>query len=256
MKALAVLAMLVGCGGASLGPDNTKLDASVGMDGPRSDAAQNPPDAAPPACASGRKLYLHFEGITLTKAAASDSTQNQVSWMGNTTVTLPAYHAGIGERADQIAAIVAGVDARLAAQPIEIVTQRPAAGPYVMVVFGGSSIAPATASTTQVQTQYSYATNEHDCGDVVKNDVAWVADLPPVELVPDLVLAAVGWGLGLNGTNDPNGCLCGWANSCVDAAGACVLSASIASTTSVGNTTCPNMNPQNEVVAFSTNYCQ
>ena len=42
----------------------------------------------------------------------------------------------------------------------------------------------------------------------------------------------------------------------VQSATACTLSASIASTTSTGNTTCANQNPQNEVAALSTGFCQ
>jgi hypothetical protein len=210
---------------------------------------------APSACASGRKLFLHFDGIALNKAATSDSTQDVVSWMGNTTVNLPAYHAGVGTRVTEIQSIVDGIKTRLTGLPIDIVTVRPSAGPYVMIVFGGSNTTN-TGSTSQVETQYSYGWNEHDCGDVVTNDVGWVADLPPVDLAPDIAVGVIGWGLGLNGTNNVNGCMCGWANTCQNAAGPCVLSSSIASTTSTGSTTCPNQNPQNEIGAFSTGYCQ
>ena len=107
------------------------------------------------------------------------------------------------------------------------------------------------------RTPYSYATNEHDCGDLVKNDVGWISDEPSVSYVQDLVIGTIGWGVGLNGTNDPTDCMCAWANNCDSAAGACTLSASIASTTSSSPaTTCPNQNPQNEIAAFSTKFCQ
>lgn len=224
----------------------------VQTDGQGGDAASN--DALP-ACANGRKLYLHFEGIALNKASTSDSTQDLVSWMGNTTVNLPAYHASVGTRATEIQSIISGIQTRLVGLPIDIVTVRPPAGQYVMIVFGGSNTTN-TSSTTQVATPYSSGQNEHDCGDVVKNDVGWVADLAPVDIAPDIAVGVIGWGLGLNGTNDVNGCMCGWANSCQNAAGSCVLSPSIASTTSTGDTTCPNQNPQNELGAFSTGYCQ
>lgn len=209
------------------------------------------PDAGmqPATCANGRKLYLNFDGVTLTRTTPSDATQNKVSWMSNTSATVPPFHDGSGTRIADIAAIVAGVKSRLTGRPIDVVTTRPASGPYVMVVFGGTR--------DLVGTTYSYATNEHDCGDLVKSDVGWVSDEPSVSYVPDLVIGTIGWGLGLNGTNDPNGCMCGWANNCDSASGACTLSASIASTTSSSPaTTCPNQNPQNEVAAFSTGFCQ
>jgi hypothetical protein len=90
----------------------------------------------------------------------------------------------------------------------------------------------------------------------VKNDVGWVSDAPTLSYVPDLIVGTIGWGLGLQGTSDPADCMCAWANNCASASGACTLSASIATTASTGNTTCPNQNPQNEVAAFSTQFCQ
>ena len=73
----------------------------------------------------------------------------------------------------------------------------------------------------------------------------------------DLAVGAIGWGLGLNGTNSPTDCMCGWANECESQSGACSLSPSIATTPSLSPaTTCPNQNPQNEVAAFSTKFCQ
>jgi hypothetical protein len=253
-KVLALAAtLLTGCH-AELGDDpggSAGVDANGGGGGGGgSDAGGggSQPDA-PRACANGRVVYLAFEGVTLTKAAASDATQNRASWMSNTSGTVPPYHAGQSDRATQIQTIVAGVKARLAGTPIEVVTQRPATGPYVMVVLGGAN--------TDVGTPYTYATNEHDCGDGVKSDVGWISDLPTVSYVQDLVVGTVGWGLGLNGTNDPVDCMCAWANTCESAAGACTLSSSIASTTSLSPaTTCPNQNPQNEVAAFSTGFCQ
>jgi hypothetical protein len=122
-----------------------------------------------------------------------------------------------------------------------------------MIVFGGNN----TNNGGTVGTIYGGATNEHDCGDLVKSDVGWVSDGPSVSYAQDLAIGAIGWGLGLNGTNDPADCMCAWANNCNSASGACTLSASIATTTSASPaTTCPNQNPQNEVAAFTTKFCQ
>jgi hypothetical protein len=217
--------------------------------GSGSGSGMQPDAGTASACANGRKLYLNFDGVTLTRATPSDSTQNKVSWMSNATATVPPWHQGSGTRANDIATIVAGVKSRLSTLPIEVVTQRPASGPYVMVVFGGDR--------TIVGTTYSFATNEHDCGDLVKNDVGWISDEPNVSYTQDLVIGTVGWGVGLNGTNEPTDCMCAWANNCESASGACTLSASIASTNSSSPaTTCPNQNPQNEIAAFSTGFCQ
>lgn len=226
-----------GGGGGGSGSGTTKMDAGMQA----------------PACASGRSVYLNFDGVTLTQAATSDSTQNRASWMTTTTSAIPAYRLGSGTRAQDILTITNGVKSRLVGVPITIVTQRPTSGLYVMVVFGGER----TADGGTVGTPYSLATNEHDCGDVVKNDVAWVSDAASVSYAQDLAIGAIGWGLGLNGTNSGADCMCGWANDCNSNAGACTLSSNIATTTSLAPaTTCPNQNPQNEVAAFSTQFCQ
>jgi hypothetical protein len=252
MKALAVTALLAGCGAQlTTASNNPQVDASNGgVDSPsgsQHDANGGQQDAPTAACASGRKLYLAFEGQTITHAA-TDATQNTAAWIGVTTASIPAFHPGLTNRTTEIQNIVDGVKARLAATPIEVVTTRPASGPYVMIVLGGTN--------TIVGSNYSYATSDHDCGDLVKNDVGWVSDTPSLSYVPDLIIGTLGWAVGLQGTHDPTDCMCAWANSCTSASGACTISASIATTVSSGNTTCPNQNPQNEVAAFSTQFCQ
>ena len=209
---------------------------------------------APPAsaCGNNRKVFLEFNGVTITKAATSDATLNYASWISANAV-VPPWHQGSSTRTTDITTIVNGVKSRLANTPIEVVTTRPAAGPYVMIVFGGQS----TGNNGTVGTVYGGSTNEHDCGDLVKSDLGWVSDNPSVSYAQDLAIGAIGWGLGLNGTNDPNDCMCAWANNCQSASGACTLSASIATTSSSSPaTTCPNQNPQNEVAAFTTKFCQ
>jgi hypothetical protein len=256
---MAIGVFAAGCGariGESGYDNDDRVDASTSMPDGRTggfgsaDAAM--PDA-PSACPSGRKVYLEFNGVTLTQAATSNAATNQVSWINNGTSQVPPWRQGSGTRAADIAAVIAGVKSRLAGTPIEVVPTKPTSGPFVMVVFGGRR----TTDGGTVGTVWSGATNEHDCGDLVKSDIGWISEVPNNSFVQDLAVGAIGWGLGLNGTNDPNDCMCAWANNCQSAAGACTLSASIASTTSLAPaTTCPNQNPQNEVEAFSTKFCQ
>ena len=242
----------LGCG-AEIEGEKNRAGTDAAAPAPDAETVANPMPDAPPAsaCPNSRKVYLAFEGVTLTAGTPSDAVQNRVSWMGNANAVVPAYAKDDPARTQYIQTITAGVRQRLQGTPIEVVDQRPATGPYVMVVFGGTSAI--------VGTIYDYATNEHDCGDVVKNDVAWVADSSVVNVsyAQDLAVGAIGWGLGLNGTNDPMGCMCAWANGCQSVAGACMLSSSIATTISAAPaTTCPNQNPQNEIAAFSTGFCQ
>lgn len=262
VKVLALAALLAGCNanlGAS-GSGNTSVDSGNGGGGGGGGGGGNPdaaiqvqPDAAP-ACANGRRVYLNFDGVTLTDAGNSDSTTNTARWLTNASAAVPPWRQGGANRAAQILAVVDGVKQRLSTTPIEVVTARPASGPYVMIVLGGAN----QNDGGTVGTPYSFATSYHDCGDATKNDVGWISNMPgqPESFVADLVVGAIGWSVGLDGTTDPADCMCGWANGCSSAAGACTLSASIGTSITNGETACQNGGTQNEVAAFTTGFCQ
>ncbi|HSD89019.1 MAG TPA: hypothetical protein VLB44_15935, partial [Kofleriaceae bacterium] len=172
-KPLALVCVLGACGaqlgdgvGANGGTD-AGSNGSNGSNGGGTDAGSA--DAAV-TCANGRAVYLNFDGVTLTQGSPSDATQNRASWMTNTSAVVPPYHNGSGTRATDIQTIINGVKSRLSTTPINVVTSRPASGPYVMIVFGGAN----TNNNGTVGTPYSFSTNEHDCGDTVKNDIGWV----------------------------------------------------------------------------------
>ncbi len=266
-RAALVAVLVAGCdaslagGGSNTNRDaNESTDDSGGGGGGKMDAAID----APPACANGRKLFLEFLGVTLTDDATSDATTNKARWLTSASAVIPPWRQGGANRAAEIQQVIDGVKARLSGTPIEVVTTRPASGPYVMVVLGGA----VTARGGTVSTVYAYAVNYHDCGDAIKNDVGWISDMTPAatglaadaptSYVADLVVGSVGFGLGLDGTTDGNDCLCGWTTICTDNAGtACTLSSNIASAVTnggAGETAC-KMGTQNEVAAFSTEFC-
>jgi hypothetical protein len=256
VRLLAIAALvLAGCEarlGEGVGSSSVDASGGDGSDsgGGSNDAALSV-DAAP-ACATGRKVYLNFDGVTITRAANSDSTMNLARWLTNTSAAVPPWRQGSATRVADILAIVDGVEQRLAMTPIEVVTTRPGAGPYVMIVFGGANL--NTGGT--VGTQYAFATSYHDCNDGTKNDLGWVSNMTGQNnsFIADIAVGAIGWGLGLDGTTDPTGCMCGWANGCSSAPGACTLSSSITTSITNGETVCTN-GTQNEVAAFTTGFC-
>ncbi|MBA3818871.1 MAG: hypothetical protein H0X17_08265 [Deltaproteobacteria bacterium] len=234
-------------GSATGGGGGTDASITPTPDGPGGTVT---PDASSdaPRC-SARVIYLNFEGVTLTRATPSDSTADRASWIGVTTATVPRYRTGAADRATQIQAITTRITTALSGIGVMVTTVRPLAGQYVMVVFGGTE--------TTVGSQYSFATSFHDCGDLVKNDVAWVSDQVSSSKVGDFALGAIGWGLGLNGTNSPNDCMCGWSNTCDQLSTPCTLSPSITTTGALSpETACPNLATQNEVGVFTTAFCQ
>lgn len=253
---LGVLACF-GCD-ASLGDKpGSSLDArgSDSGSGGGEDASTILPDAPPaidaPACSNGRVVYLNFDGVTLTQAGTSDATQNRAAWMTIGTGTAPPFRQGSGTRTQDIQTISDGVRTQLSAFPITVVTQRPASGEYVMVVFGGQA--------NQVGSQYSLAVNRLDCGDTVRNDVAWISDGPGESLqdMSNTAVGAIGFGLGLTATDDPNDCMCAWGNDCDPADVACTLSSNIARDQDVpGNLLCAGLTTQDEQATFRQAFCQ
>jgi hypothetical protein len=254
---LVVAVLALGACHASIGDDPTgALNEGPDGGGGGGGGGGGAPDAAiaidaPPAPAV-RVVYLNFEGVTLTKGATSDATQNIAAWLnGGTTGTSPGYEIGKTTRTTDIASIASGVTSRLSAVAT-VTTTRPTSGPYVMVVYGGTA--------AQVHSFFGVAVSQIDCGDVVPNDVAWIADsVTPTEAV-NTTLGAIGLGLGLAATATTTDCMCSWGNNCTPSAasGQCVLSNAIAIDSNVTNDpntgtplTCAG-GTQNELTVFQT----
>lgn len=248
------LALLGACGAqiadgvansGATGDDSGTTDGGTSVDAPTI-------DATPVATCNQRTLFLNFEGQTLTRALTSDATKNLASWMQNNvgdTATAPAYHKNDGDRATQIQTIVDGVKTQLSTFPISVVTARPASGNYIMIVLGGTR--------NDVSSRYSAAVNTLDCGDLVKNDVAWIADdNGSLQHVMNLIVGATGFGLGLTATSDPNDCMCGWANNCDSNNNTpCKLGTPI-NRDNGADQTCPSAGAtQDEVLTFHDAFC-
>jgi hypothetical protein len=218
------------------------MDAAPGSDAPMADAA--------PVCAVARSVYLNFEGVNLTKGATSDATQNMAAWMNKATGTAPAFRAGLGTRATDITQITTGVTQALMPFHVQVVTTRPTTGPYQMVVFGGTQ--------NQVGSAFTAAVQQLDCGNAVHGDVAWITDATTYsnQQIINFALGAIGFGVGLTATSDPNDCMCSWANTCTPNAGVtCTFTASIARD-GTAQQTCPNVTDQNEPASLMNAFCQ
>jgi len=245
--ALSYLAVMAAACGVRIEDAGTPSD---GRPQPTTDGPIGPPIDTPSACSNGRVVYLNFEGQTLTDAAQSDATQNRASWMMTiASGTAPRYKSGAADRDQQIQAIVTGVRSQLQSFPISVVTQRPAAGPYVMIVFGGTA--------SQVGSNYGGAVNELDCTDAQKSDLAWISDgVTPTQRVVNYAVGAIGFGIGLSATTDPLDCMCGWSNGCTqDQTGPCKLSPMIARDPNATQR-CAGVTSQDEVAAFDAAFCR
>jgi hypothetical protein len=245
MKGIALLCLAAAACGVQIdGRPGSTPDGPPSGDGP----ITGDPDSAP-RCSNGRVVYLNFEGATLTRAAVSDATQNQASWMNISQGTAPRYKSGAANRDQQIQAVVDGVRAQLSSFPVTVVTTRPVSGPYVMIVFGGIA--------TQVGSNYGGAVNTLDCGDAQKSDLAWISDNVSItQRVVNFAVGAIGFGIGLTATTDPLDCMCGWDNGCIqDQSAACRLSPQIVRDPGA-NQVCAGLTTQDEVAAFDAAFCR
>jgi hypothetical protein len=222
-----------------------------GVDGNNLDPVDGAPatvDAAP-ACSNGRVIYLNFDGQSLTQGATSNSKANVASWMNKATGAAPPYRAGTADRDAQIQTIVDGVTQQLSSFPITVVTTRPPTGDYVMVLFGGVQ--------TDVGSNFSVAVQELDCNDPNRNDVAWLTGNVIGQRAINTTLGAVGFGLGLTATSDPNDCMCGWANGCQSNNNiACTLTEGITRDPAANQQCAGAGATQNETAAFDKAFCQ
>lgn len=217
------------------------------------DDASNPPPTDGPASAqcTSRVVYLNFDGVTLTDAGASDATQNRVSWMmGRASGTVTPFQQGNANRAQIITDITTGVRTGLSQFPVTVVTQRPATGPYVMIVYGGDA--------QSIGSNFGFAVNELDCDESEKSDVAWISNNYTTTLRHvNTTLGAIGFGLGLTGTSNVNDCMCGWANNCnKDHSQLCTLSANITRDPNASQLCNGAGATQNEVAAFNKAFCE
>jgi len=249
MRSLLISSWLLAAAcGAQLGDTGQSApDASGGGGDSGGGGADAAIDAPPVAACADRVVYLNFDGVTLTQGV-SDATQNRASWLQAASSTAPPYRSGQANRAADIMTITTGVRAQLAGIGVMVVTARPTTGQYVMIVFGGS--------TAQVASRFGGAVNQLDCGDVQKNDVAWISDgVTPTQRVVNFAVGAIGFGLGLTATTVPTDCMCGWDNQCTaDNTVACKLTNSIARDPSA-NQVCAGLTTQNETAVFSQAFC-
>ena len=233
------------------GTTNNLVTDAATSGGDDADTTPASPDAPAAAQCTSRVVYLNFEGVTLTDAAASDATQNRASWIsGQTTGTVTPFLQGNGNRAQIITDITNGVRSGLSQFPITVVTTRPATGPYVMIAYGGNA--------NDVGSNYGFAVNELDCDDSEKSDVAWISNNYTTTLRHvNTTIGAIGFGLGLTATSNVNDCMCGWANDCnKDHTALCTLSTNITRDPNATQRCAGAAATQNEAQAFRTAFCE
>ena len=177
-----------------------------------------PPDV-PTGCAAlpaggTHKVFLQFEGATLTRAA-SDATLNQFTIIegSHATATVPRWKAAAVDRAAQIQSVVCAMRESLLPFDVEVVTTRPAAGDFEMVVIGGSY---ADLGYTFGSNTFIFSFASPDCANANTRDVSWVAERTQPAAATALTAAetannataGIGIGDGLGASKAPLNCMC------------------------------------------------
>jgi len=134
-----------------------------------------PPPASPNAKGL-RVVYLNFDGVTLTRSPTDDNAVTGKSAIVKQSMTIPpfnpadlAYTGGLS-RSQIISRVVEQMYASHAPYDVEFVTERPAEGPYSMVVFGGSCQSVVGESNCA-------GIALRDCGDYLPNNITFAFPL-------------------------------------------------------------------------------
>lgn len=216
MRATLVAVALLGALGAC-GDDGTpqQPDAATTIDAPaRRDAA-----ADAPSMAKCRTVYLNFEAVDLMQGGDDAPTNHSSILVAAQTV--PAWRPTDPDRESLIAQIQMQVSARLGTRGYDIVTTRPAAGGYMMIVFGGESQALTG------QAGYSSIAPQR-CASGLPNGIAFVfaSAIDPMGTLPfqeaNSAIAMVGILKSIpTSTGNREDCMCisgtcaGWTGGCL-----------------------------------------
>ncbi len=173
--------------GASSGSTGTSSGTTGPATGTTTGAGTTAGDTGPIDCAV--TLFVNFDGVTLTHGSPDDAP-NDVSSIAQLTGEPLAPYDGTIPAAQLLAQVKAG----LAPFSVCVTSDRPAAGPYTMVVVTGSPSPFGNGVATL---------GSLDCGNANPNNVAVVfAPGIPDEAIPSNVLHEFGHGLGLEDQND------------------------------------------------------
>jgi hypothetical protein len=202
--ALALLALLAACGDD--GSDTPPIDAAP---------ADAPPDALPKALS--QTLYLAFEGGAIMPG--NDDATGNTSTLATMSATLAPYLQNDPQRATKLAAIGSQLMTILGRYNINIVTARPAMGPYDMIVFTsdapakigatgtGSALIPATCNMKESVIGFSFGRG---------------AEIPRDSLVRNTI-AMFGLTGGIPLSSNPNDCMCLGVLACANLPAPCTI---------------------------------
>jgi len=199
MRIVVAAALLAGCSdGHHVGTFDAVPDADL----------LHCPAPADPTAPGMHTVFLNFDGVTLTKGNCDDAPTNCTALVTNDPTVVPPFLDANPDRTDDIPAIVNLVKTAVAPYSIEIVTTRPAAAPYDMIVIGGApaligagngtlGVAPGTCTPTHHSLSLDFD-HGYSAPYLYANDI----------------LSDIGIFAGLGLSSDPGDCMCRAAMGC------------------------------------------
>ena len=177
-----------------------------------------PLSSAPPSGA--HRLYLAFDGMIVVPGA-DDATLNR-SLLVPAEATVPAFLGNDPEAPTKIAEVVASVRESLSAFDVEVVTERPAEGPYDLIVFGGYSLDVVGKDGIQ------FAAPE-TCAEPPPSQVGFVFEVrKPMVATAQTAVGIFAAMHGATMTAKPGDCLCLGDDACSPVSTQCSFGASVA----------------------------
>lgn len=160
-------------------------------------------------------IFLNFDGARLKNGYPSDARTNTTVYVRRPGVTVPPWRDGRPERAASVAAITERVRRVLAPYDIDIVTTRPLAGSYDMIMFGGQPADLFGAGTMDL-------VSDNHCG--APSIISFVTEAATDDdVAASLTVAAIGSAHHIPETTAHGDCLCYQYDECRPLAGLCTI---------------------------------
>ncbi len=195
------VAAFAACGGDD---GNQAVDA-----GDRADAAPSCPAPATPLPPGMHKVFLVFQGITVMLGDCDDSKTSCSSLVAQSSTVVPPFLQGAADPASRVAIIKGMVQDALAPFSVDVVTTRPTAGNYRMVVVGGTSALVSTPDGATAAKATCDGANMNSIAFVFENDDDAFSDRG----YADTIAGAYGRLAGLVPVTRSGDCMC-IANTC------------------------------------------
>jgi len=186
------------------------------------------PDAGPPPFT----VYLNFEGVTLAPTMAGmDNAATNLSSIVTASTTVPPYLQGVATRDTTIASIVSETQARFSPFHVDVVTERPAALDYFMIVYTGQPsvvFGPGNGAGVSAVTSLP-CSNPSGGAAAVPNGIAFQFQSAATsdQYMPiargNLAIPLVALAQNINPTAATNDCLCFAAANCGLGTTACTI---------------------------------